>query len=176
MNSNLARVEALIYVTGDTGISVEQISTVLDLTTKEVQSLIQALIFKYQSDAESALQIISYDHRYQLTTKPALNTDLKKLYANDDHNGLTQASLEGLTIIAYNQPVTRIEVDEIRGVNSSAIIQKLVKQGLVESAGKKNVPGSPVLYQTTELFLNLFGLNSLTDLPPMDLDTDSKGD
>ncbi|MEJ6400669.1 SMC-Scp complex subunit ScpB [Nicoliella lavandulae] len=174
--SNLARVEALLYVTGDAGISIDQLSKVTGLDTKAVQSILEQLTFKYQNDSDSALQIIMYDQHYQMTTKPELSSDLKQLFRDDQHQVLTQATLEGLTIIAYNQPITRVEVDDIRGVNSSAIIQKLVKQGLIKAVGKKDVPGTPLLYATTDLFLNLFGMNSLDDLPPMDLDTDIKGD
>ncbi|UQS86557.1 SMC-Scp complex subunit ScpB [Nicoliella spurrieriana] len=176
MNSNLARIEALIYVTGETGISIDQIQKQLNLSLEEVTTLLKQLTFKYQSDDESGLQVINFDQRYQITTKPELNPDLKRLYSDDNHRILTQASLEGLTIIAYNQPITRVEVDDIRGVNSSAIIQKLFKQGLITTAGKSNVAGNPRLYKTTDLFLNLFGLNSLDDLPPMDLDNDLKGE
>ncbi|MHA8137928.1 SMC-Scp complex subunit ScpB [Lactobacillaceae bacterium Scapto_B20] len=172
MNDQLARIEALIYVTGDTGISLEQLSKTTELAVDKVQKLVEQLAFKYQSDDQSALQLIHYDQRYQITTKMDFDSDLKRLFGESDQHILTQASLEGLTIIAYNQPITRVEVDEVRGVNSSAIIQKLLKQGLIQMAGKKDVPGTPLLYKTTDLFLNLFGLNDLNELPPMDLDSD----
>ncbi|MHA8111162.1 SMC-Scp complex subunit ScpB [Lactobacillaceae bacterium Melli_B4] len=172
MDNQLARIEALIYVTGDTGISLVQLSKTTGLEPAVVERLVQQLTFKYQSDDESALQLINYDQRYQITTKADFDADLKRLFGDADQHILTQASLEGLTIIAYNQPITRVEVDEIRGVNSSAIIQKLLKQGLIQVAGKKDVPGTPLLYRTTDLFLNLFGLNDLNELPPMDLDSD----
>ncbi|XIF19755.1 MAG: SMC-Scp complex subunit ScpB [Acetilactobacillus jinshanensis] len=100
-----------------------------------------------------------------MLTKRGLNNDIQRYLKNTHTSILTSAALETLTIIAYNQPVTRIEVDNVRGVNSSVTIKKLLRQRLIKKAGRKKVLGNPIMYKTTDAFLNLFGLKNLKQLP-----------
>ena len=100
----------------------------------------------------------------------------QKLIETPENNNLSQAALETLAIVAYNEPLTRMEVDEIRGVNSRDMLRKLVAKGLVKECGRSNLPGRPILYKTTSEFLDYFGLATLSDLPEIKIDKDNNDD
>ena len=119
---------------------------------------------------QALMPIIGYflGNRLKLTTKFEHRQYYQKLLENPDTNILSQAALETLAIIAYNEPITRMQVDKIRGVGSSQMIRKLVAKGLIKESGRSNLPGRPILYETTNDFLDYFGLNSIEDLPDME--------
>ncbi|MFC6181939.1 SMC-Scp complex subunit ScpB [Lactiplantibacillus daowaiensis] len=168
--TNIEQIEALLFVAGDEGITVAEIEHATGFAKPAINTLLTDLAAKYEQDSDSALMILSTASTYRLATKAAVAPVLKKYFEAPLTTNLSQASLEVLAIIAYRQPLTRIEIDEIRGVQSGSTIQKLVLRQLVTETGRLNEPGRPILYGTTELFLDYFGLKALDDLPAIDLD------
>ena len=162
-----AVLEGLLFVVGEDGLTIEQIMDVLELDKNESKELINELKKDYEDD-NRGLRISYLGNRFKLTTKEEHRNYYQKLMENPITNKLSQAALETLAIIAYNEPVTRIKVDELRGVVSSQIVRNLVAKGFVKEAGRSNMPGRPILYETTNEFLDYFGLSSKDDLPDMD--------
>lgn len=162
-----AILEGLLFVVGEEGLSVEQISDVLEITLDEVKELIISLKDDYEQISRG-IRIDFLGNKIKLTTKREHKEYYKKLVENPETNFLSQVALEVLAIIAYNEPITRVKVDEIRGVSSTQIMRKLVAKGLIKEAGRSSMPGRPIFYETTSEFLDYFGLNSIEDLPNMD--------
>lgn len=160
--------ESLLFVVGDEGITFEQIKQILDIDDDKVNEVINNLKNRYQSK-EFGIDIKVLGERYKMITKVENKDYLQKLIDVTENDTLTEASLETLAIIAYNQPITRVEVDEIRGVGSAHIIRRLVYKGLIEEVGRAETAGRPILYATTPLFLDYFGLKSIKDLPEIDI-------
>ncbi|OJG14991.1 segregation and condensation protein B [Enterococcus canintestini] len=130
--------------------------------------MIQILQKRYYEDSDSALHILEVGNHFVLTTKKEFAPLLKKYAQSPLSNSLSQAALETLAIIAYKQPLTRMEVDEIRGVQSSGSVQKLVARQLIEEKGRVDGPGRAILYGTTDYFMDYFGLKSLAELPDIE--------
>src|SRR5690625_8000813 len=122
------------------------------------------------------MKIIQSNEMYHLTTKPEHSQYYKKLLQGPRSSRMTQATLETLAIIAYKQPITKTEIEEIRGVNSDYAVQTLLARSLIEKIGRKDTVGRPVLYATSKEFLTYFGLTSLEDLPPLPKDIDEETD
>ncbi|WP_373761027.1 SMC-Scp complex subunit ScpB [Streptococcus ferus] len=163
--SNLARLEALLFVAGEDGLSLQDLAGLSDMAPTAVLQQLEKLAEQYRTNQDSALNLLETSKRYKLVTKDSY-ADLLRQYSRTPINqSLSRASLEVLSIIAYKQPITRIEVDDIRGVNSSGSISKLQAFGLIREDGKKEVLGRPNLYVTTDYFLDFMGINSLEDLP-----------
>ena len=168
--SNLEKIEALLYASGDQGITLRQISQRTALTVAACRQLLEKIIEKYTNDEDSGLKVFVSDNVYRLGTKEQLS-ELVGDYVNDAKpRVLSEAALETISIIMYNQPITRIEIDQIRGVNSSAILHRLVNQDLIEVTGVKEEVGNPKQYGITNFGLDYFGLKSLKDLPPLPKD------
>lgn len=167
MKNSLQQIEGLLFVAGDEGITVAEMAAATGFAKPAVIGLLEDLAAKYATDESSALDVLKTDERYQLVTKTVLADTIHRYFTAPLTTALSQASLEVLAIIAYKQPITRVEVDEIRGVQSQATIQKLALRNLVEGRGRANEPGRPILYGTTECFLNYFGLGDLEELPPL---------
>ncbi len=165
--SPLAQIESLLFVSGDEGITVADLAAATGLLRPAILASLERLAQKYAADPDSALELMVNDTTYRLVTKEAVGDVIKQYFENPLSTSLSPASLEVLAIIAYRQPITRIEVDEIRGVQSASTVQKLVLRRLVEDAGRLDEPGRPKLYRTTAYFLDYFGLKQLTDLPPL---------
>ena len=163
---NKAILEGLLFVVGEDGLNIDQIKDVLQIEEDEAKQLILDLKDDY-SDKNRGLRIDFLGNKIKLTTKPEHKEYYQKLLENPETNALSQASLETLAIIAYNQPVTRLDVDELRGVSTSQMIRKLVAKGFIKESGRSNLPGRPILYETTNEFLDYFGLSSIEDLPDM---------
>ena len=163
---NKAILEGLLFVMGEDGLNIDQIKDVLQIEEEEAKQLILDLKEDY-SDKNRGLRIDFLGNKIKLTTKPEHKEYYQKLLENPETNALSQASLETLAIIAYNQPVTRLDVDELRGVSTSQMIRKLVAKGFIKEGGRSNLPGRPILYETTNEFLDYFGLSSIEDLPDM---------
>lgn len=160
----LAQIEALLFVAGEEGLSLRQLSDVLSLPPTALLQQLEKLTEKYEHDDLSSLSLIETSKTYKLATKPRFAELLKEYAKTPINQSLSRASLEVLSIIAYKQPITRLEVDNIRGVNSSGAIAKLIVLGLVKEAGKKEVLGRPNLYTTTDYFLDFIGINQLEEL------------
>lgn len=161
---NKAVLEGLLFVVGEEGLTLEQIEDVLEIDEETAKSLIMELKKDYE-DASRGLRIDFLGNRFKLTTKFEHKEYYQKLIENPLTNTLSQAALETLAIIAYNEPITRVQVDAIRGVGSVNIIRKLVAKGFIKESGRSELPGRPILYETTNEFLDYFGLSSVEDLP-----------
>ena len=161
-----AVIEGLLFVVGDDGLGLEEISKILEISKDETKELIKELQNDYQSDSRG-IRIDFLGDKLKLTTKKEHNMYYQKLLTTEDNNTLSQAALETLAIIAYNQPITRVKVDELRGISNNHIIRKLVAKGLIKEGGRSNMPGRPILYETTSEFLDYFGLSSIDELPDM---------
>ncbi|WP_294758143.1 SMC-Scp complex subunit ScpB [uncultured Lactobacillus sp.] len=165
MITKIAQLEALLYVAGDNGIESTNLCELLQVDRPALRELTKSLQQKLQQNSDSGLQIQQLNDSYKLTTRPEVSKAIENFFQKDLTKNLSQSALEILSIIAYKQPITRIEIDEIRGVNSSGALQTLIWRGLVKINGKKEAPGHPNLYVTTDYFLQYFGYQSLADLP-----------
>lgn len=165
--SNLAKIEGLLFISGDEGITVTDLSNITGFMKPAVLGLLNKLGQQYAENDDCALTLLQSDETYRLATKSSLSDVMKAYFKKPLTTPLTQALLEVLAIIAYRQPITRIEIDALRGVQSSGSIQKLIARGLIETHGRLNVPGRPFRYVTTNAFLDYFGLQTLKDLPPL---------
>ena len=162
----LGVLEGLLFVAGDEGLTLEQICEILALNMDDAKELLLRLKDTYEDD-NRGIRISYLGNAFKLTTKPEHKEYYQKLVMNPNSNTLSDAALETVAIIAYHQPITRIEVDNLRGVSTSQIIRKLVAKGLVKEVGKSTMPGRPNLYGTTHEFLDYFGLSSINDLPEL---------
>lgn len=160
----LARLEALLFVAGEDGLSLRQLAELLELTPTALTQQLEKLASRYEKDIDSSLCLLETSQTYKLVTKDSFSDLLRDFASSPINQTLSRASLEVLSIIAYKQPITRIEVDAIRGVNSSGAISKLQAFGLIKEIGKKEVIGRPKLYATTDYFLDYMGINHLDEL------------
>lgn len=156
-------IEALLFAWGDP-LAFSEIGRVLEMTPGQVKKIIEEMAEDFNEEGRG-LVIRFYDQSAQLTTRADHFPALSRLFAETRKDRLTNSSLETLAIIAYEGPVTRIDVDNLRGVTSSSSIDTLMKKGLVEEAGRLDQPGRPILYRTTLKFLEKFNIASLDDLP-----------
>lgn len=164
MTNYISVLEGLLFVAGDDGITLEEASYILELERSAVRQLLDELK-KRLEDENSGLELILTASHYKLVTKASLKSYIEKYAVSPYSSQLSQASLETLAIIAYKQPVTRVDIESIRGVQSSGSIQKLLLRDLIEEAGRLETPGRPKLYKTTAYFMDYFGLESLDALP-----------
>lgn len=162
----MSKVEALLFVIGDDGLTVKQLAEILEIETVDVESLLSELELKYKSE-EHGITLKKIAGTYQLITKPELADTIKKLVQSPNSSVLSNASLEVLAIIAYKQPITRAEIEDLRGVKSDRPVQTLLSRGLIQEVGRAEGTGRAILYGTTKEFLNYFGLTELSELPPL---------
>lgn len=164
---NKAVLEGLLFVVGEDGLTLDQIEEVLELKEEEAKEVVNELKHSYENE-DRGLRIDFLGNRLKLTTKFEHREYYQKLLENTETNTLSQAALETLAIIAYNEPITRMQIDKLRGVGSSQMIRKLVAKGLVKESGRSDLPGRPILYETTNDFLDYFGLSNIKELPDME--------
>lgn len=157
-------VEGLLFAAGDEGLGVRQLAEVIERPIPLVYEIIDRLRDDYERE-ERGMQLIEIAGAYQLTTKPEHAPYFERLAESPSRASLSQAALETLAIVAYRQPITRVEIEEIRGVKSDRALHTLMLKGLVREMGRAEAVGRPFLYGTTEAFLDYFGLNALGDLP-----------
>lgn len=162
----LGILEGLLFAVGDEGISTQQLEYVLDVNEVEIKSLLIELRERYAS-ISSGFDIIEVAGVYKMTTKKDHAIYLKRLIQNPNQRGLTNAALEVLAIIAYRQPITRHEIENIRGASSDNVLRKLLTFSLIEEAGRLEGPGRPILFRTTDDFLDYFGIKTLEELPEL---------
>ncbi len=166
----IARLEALLFVAGG-GVLPVQLAAALDLPVREVEKHIDLLESRLAaSEVPHGLRLQRNHGRVQLTTSPDLSADVERFLGLDASSRLSRAALETLAIIAYQQPVTRPEIDAVRGVSSDGVLKSLLSKGLVQEIGRADRPGRPIIYTTTADFLQYFGLNSLAELPPLSIE------
>ena len=162
----LGILEGLLFAVGDEGISTQQLEYVLDVNEVEIKSLLIELRERY-ANISSGIDIIEVAGVYKMTTKKDHAIYLKRLIQNPNQRGLTTAALEVLAIIAYRQPITRHEIENIRGASSDNVLRKLLTFSLIEEAGRLEGPGRPILFRTTDDFLDYFGIKTLEELPEL---------
>ncbi|KHD45775.1 SMC-Scp complex subunit ScpB [Streptococcus hongkongensis] len=160
----LSQIEALLFVAGEEGLSLRNLASMVNLTPTALQQQLEKLADKYKSDDDSSLLLMESANTYKLVTKSDYWELLRAFAKAPMNQSLSRASLEVLSIVAYKQPITRIEIDDIRGVNSSGALSKLLAFELIKEAGKKEVIGRPNLYVTSDYFLDFMGINDLNDL------------
>ena len=153
------QLEALLFAAGDP-MSVREIASVLQLVPDAVEVLLEEMTADYESP-HRGIQVIRMEDKIQLTTKIEYSDTVLKLAEVNERQTLSKGALECLAIIAYKQPVTRVEIDEIRGVSSQYVLGKLLERSFITVIGRKKVPGKPKLYATTDEFLRQFGFDNL---------------
>jgi len=161
-----ARVEALLFVAPG-AVSVGQLAAALEVTNRAVEKALDELEQSYQG---RGVRLQRHGRRIQMTSAPEAAASIENFLGLEATSRLSRAALEALAIIAYQQPVTRPQVDAIRGVNSDGVMKNLLHKGLIQEIGRAEGPGRPILYTTTPEFLGYFGLSSLDELPPLNLE------
>lgn len=156
-------IEAILFASGDS-VSVERIATALELTKKEAEKLLDELMAEYKA-AQRGITIIKLDNAYQMVSVKEYAKEIRTVMDLRRNTPLSQAALEVLAVIAYNQPVTKAFVEQVRGVDCSGVIGSLTTKDLIEEKGRLELPGRPLIYGTTENFLRCFSLSSIDDLP-----------
>lgn len=162
-----AVLEGLLFLVGEDGVDIETISNVLEIDKDQSKALINELSNDYQNE-ERGIVIKKFGNLYKLTTKKEHKEYYNRLADIPNIKNLSQSALETLAIIAYNEPITRPEIDELRGVNSSQIVRNLIAKDFIKEVGKSDKIGRPNLYGITDEFLDYFGLESKKDLPSID--------
>ena len=156
-------IEAILFTVGDS-VELEKIAAAIEHDTKTTRKIIHNMMDKYEAD-DHGVNIIELADSFQMCTKKSTYDYLIRIASQPKKFVLTDVALETLSIIAYRQPVTKLEIEKIRGVKSDFAVNKLVEYGLVEEIGRMDAPGRPILFGTTEEFLRRFGVQSIDDLP-----------
>jgi segregation and condensation protein B len=162
-----ALVEAILFVSPEP-LNANQIGGLLGVSPREVKNAFDELMVLYQ---DRGIRLQQHNSKVQITTAPEAASVIENMLELETTSTLSQAALETLSIIAYQQPITRPQIDSIRGVNSDSVLQTLLNKGLIDDVGRTEGPGRPILYSTTADFLKYFGLSSYEELPPLDFET-----
>ena len=165
LEEGIAIIEAVMFAHGDP-ISIDKLSEASGIDSDTAAKLVSQLERRYNVQG-SGLRIIRLNNTFQISTRADLAPYVKAALDNYRQTPLSQAAMESLAIIAYNQPVTKGFVEQIRGIDSSGVVNTLAERGLIEEAGRLELPGRPIAYRTTEVFLRCFGITSLEELPPL---------
>ena len=160
-----AIIEAILFTMGES-VEIEKIAAAVELDKKEVKKILDSMIEKYEAE-QRGLQIMELDGAYQMCTRSEMYEYLIKIAKQPKRHVLTDVLLETLSIIAYKQPITRVELEKIRGVSCDHAVNKLVEYNLVCELGRLDAPGRPLLFGTTEEFLRSFGVHSIDELPTL---------
>ncbi len=160
----LGVLEGILFVVGDEGITLDEMSRILEVSKEEVKQLLLELKNNYEKE-DRGIRVRYLGDTFKLTTKEEHKDFYQRFFTQSNHQTLSPAALEILAIVAYNEPITRAEIDEIRGISSSFTLRKLMARGLIKESGKSDLPGRPNLYKTTKEFLDYFGLATKEDLP-----------
>ena len=160
-----AVIEALLFAAGEE-VALEEIASVIGLKPKETAGILNIMIDKYKSQ-ERGIMLRNLGGSYQLCTKKEFYDDIKSFFEPRHMSFLSNAAMETLAIIAYNQPVTRTQIESVRGVNCDGVVNRLLDKGLIYEAGKSDTPGRPMMYGTTKDFLRALGLGSLDEMPQL---------
>lgn len=156
-------VEAILFTMGDS-VEVSRIAKVIEQDVKTTKKIIRNMMLRYEEE-DRGVRILELEDSYQMCTKKELYEYLIQIAKQPKHYHLTDVVLETLSIIAYKQPVTRLEIERIRGVKSDHAVNKLIEYNLVSEVGRLDAPGRPILFGTTEEFLRRFGVQSVDELP-----------
>ncbi len=165
-NEILSVIEGMLFLSGDEGITIKQITSVLKLNKKEATQYMDELIQIENERIIKGFEIVNFGGVYKMTTL-AKHHEYYQRMIEQSENTLSNAALETLAIIAYNQPITRVRIEEIRGVGCDAMIRKLAAKALIKEVGREDTPGKPILYGVTDEFMDAFSLTSLDELPEL---------
>lgn len=171
-----AIVEGLLYIVGDDGVKIEQLALTIDKTLEDTEVILKNIQNKYASEIYG-IELVAYGKNYKFVSKKDVYPYAQELFHTAKQNTLSQSALETLAIIAYRQPITRIEIEELRGVGADMMLRKLLARNLIKEAGRSDAPGRPILYEVTEEFMDsfkLYTLNELPDLPEYTNDNESE--
>lgn len=158
-------IEALIFASGEP-VGTDRICEILGITAEQVAQAVIELNKGFEKN-DSALRIIKLNDNYQFTTESRFAPEIRKMLEIQRNTPLSPAAFEVLAVVAYNQPVTRAFIEQVRGVDCSGVVSSLVEKGLIEERGRLELPGRPLIYGTTDSFLRCFGIESLDDLPEL---------
>ena len=161
-----AIIEGLLYVVGDDGIKLEQLVETIGIKSEECEKYLETIKSEYESE-EKGIELVCYGGNYKFVSKETVYPYIQKLFHDIKPNTLSQSALETLAIIAYKQPITRIEIEELRGVGADMMLRKLLARNLIKEAGRSDAPGRPILYEVTEEFMDSFKLKDLNELPDL---------
>jgi len=175
MEETKAIIEGLLFVSGEDGLTIKELTNIIEKNEEVIKNAIKSLYGDYEN-INRGIQIEYLGEHFKLTTKAKHKDYYKKLITTEEDSLLSQSSLETLAIIAYNAPITRIDIDSIRGVNSSYVIRKLLLKGLIEEVGRSDAPGKPRLYNVSSKFLDYFGLGSIEELPKIKYEEEVNND
>lgn len=163
----MSKIESLLFVTGDEGLSSKQLESLTEATSIDVKEALTKLQEDYVQSEYRGIELKELAGTYQLISKKQNASTIQLLIENPTSQPLSQASLEVLAIVAYKQPITRIEIEDLRGVKSERPLHTLSIKGLIQEVGRADGTGRAILYGTTKEFLNVFGLNDMNELPPL---------
>lgn len=172
-------IESLLFVSGEP-MKLKQIAEILECSAGYTKKILKEMMFTYE-DSDRGIKLVNMNDEYQLVTKAENSDYVLKILKNSHRQALSQASLETLAIIAYKQPITRVDIDEIRGVKSESAINRLLEKNLIKESGRLDAPGRPTLFATTDEFLKHFNLQNIKELPSIEsiideyLDDDDTG-
>ena len=161
-----AIVEGLLYVVGEDGVKAEQLAVAIDKSLEDTKIILENIQRKYASELYG-IELVGYGSVYKFITKKDIYPYAQVLFGTAKPGTLSQAALETLAIIAYKQPITRIEIEELRGVGAEVMLRKLLARNLIREAGRSEAPGRPILYEVTEDFMDSFKLYTLNELPDL---------
>lgn len=167
-----AAIEGILFASGES-VGIERLCEVTSCSKSAMRQTLEKMQEKYDSDPSRGIKLVRFEEKYQLCTKSEYYDLIRALNEKKGRVTISNAGLEVLSIIAYNQPVTRATVEFIRGVNSDGAMNRLVELGLIDEVGRLDAPGRPILYSTTEEFLRCFSLQSLDELPEVDTELDT---
>lgn len=163
--NKIAELEALLFIAGEDGIEARRICELLEISSLQLQELLSTLQKKYQTDEASCFCLLEVEDRSYLATKENFAELLERYGHSPLKQKLSQAAVETLAIVAYRQPISRIEIEQIRGVQAASALNTLLNRSLITERGRMEGPGRAILYGTTQYFLDYFGLKDLTELP-----------
>ena len=165
-SQRIGALEAMLFANAEP-VETARLADALLLSAEDCEALLTRLQTRYD-ETESGLALLRFEGgHWQMTTRPYYGEMVKRILDTRRNAPLSPAALEVLAVIAYNQPVSRSFIEQVRGVDSSSTVTKLLEKGLIEEAGRLDLPGKPVAFQVTDTFLRVFGLGSLNDLPPL---------
>lgn len=171
-----AIVEGLLYIVGEDGVKLEAIASAISKSVEDTKVILDNIQNKYAQEIYG-IELVGYGSNYKFVSKKTVYPYAQELFHNAKANTLSGAALETLAIIAYKQPITRVEIEELRGVGAEMMLRKLEARGLIKEAGRSDAPGKPILYEVTEEFMDsfkLYTLNELPDLPEYNADSDEQ--
>lgn len=166
----MSKIESLLFVIGEDGLTLHQLAQLIDSEPTELQEALSELKARYDHDEARGIMLKELAGTYQLISKPANAEVIEKLVENPPAQSLSQAALEVLAIVAYKQPITRVEIEDLRGVKCERPLHTLNQKLLIQEVGRVEGTGRAILYGTTTEFLNYFGLNRIEDLPPLEVE------